>query len=371
MVNSKIILAVAGSGKTYHIAKHIDPLKKNLLITYTRQNVSNLRKEIIKRHKEVPKNTQILTFSSFVYRWLLKPFEPILKYLKEDNIITEGVEIKKKPPMQRINGENNRKYFPQGDYRHYIYFNKYYSSRMSTLFTKQPANIKKLIYKRLSHLCDQIYFDELQDFMGNDFEILTLLLKEKTLKVSAVGDFHQHSVSKSDYTSTKPFKKGKHYISKTDYKLLFKDNVVVDETTLMNSRRVPKIICDFISTKLNVPINSCSPIDGHLELLTDKEKIYTVLEDNEIHKLVYSESRKYPTLSVVNWGYSKGDTYRHSCVILTGAFESLFKDHFNSNSLSPAQINTLYVAMTRATHTLYIVRASDFKKIKPNYYVNS
>lgn len=166
---------------------------------------------------------------------------------------------------------------------------------MSTLFTKQPANIKKLIYKRLSHLCDQIYFDELQDFMGNDFKILSLLLKEKTLTVSAVGDFHQHSVSKSDYTSTKPFKKGKHYISKTDYKLLFKeDNVEVDETTLMNSRRVPKIICDFISTKLNVPINSCSSINGHLELLTNEEKIYAILEDNDIHKLVLVKAESIP-----------------------------------------------------------------------------
>lgn len=90
MVNSKIIMAVAGSGKTYHIAKHIDPLKKNLLITYTRQNVKNLRKEIIKRHQVVPKNTQILTFSSFVYRWLLKPFEPILKTSKRREYYNRG-----------------------------------------------------------------------------------------------------------------------------------------------------------------------------------------------------------------------------------------------------------------------------------------
>ena len=367
MANSKIILAAAGSGKTYYIANHLDSNKNNLVITFTRQNVSNLKNEILKSHNKIPTNTQVITFSSFIYRWLLKPFEPILVVGDKTGIITSGVEIIKEPPAQRIDGKPNYKYFKKSDHRHYIFNNKYYSSRMADLITSQPKEVKKLIKERLHKYCETIYFDELQDFLGEDFKILTSLLKDSNIEVMAVGDFFQHSVSKSNFTSNKPFKKSKDYISKDDYIKLFKGDIEVDEITLSKSRRVPSNICDFIMNKLKIVIGSISHVEGHYALLTEENKIIEVLDSSEIVKLFYSNSSKYSCEPVINWGYSKGDTYQRTCIILTKTYETFFEEKFSCENLTPSQINTLYVAMTRATHELFFIRESDFKKHKKNY----
>lgn len=370
MARSTIMLAAAGSGKTYYIANHLNLNQKNLVITYTKQNVANLKREIKNIHGEVPKNTQVLTFSSFVYRWLLKPFEPILEIGSSTVIITTGVEINKEPEPQSIKGKPNYKYFKQDDYRHYIYNQKYYPSRMSSLVLAQSKEIKKIIIERLYKFCDQIYFDELQDFMGKDFDLLSMFVKETNVKVFAVGDFYQHSVSKSNFTASKPFmKKGKIYISKDEYKLLFKGNVDIDESTLIKSRRVPEKICNFINNKLGIHIQSSSVVKGHYELLETDSKIIEVIEDTNIIKLFFKDSRKYNCLPTNNWGYSKGDTYQKSCVILTKTFESLFEEDFSCAHLTPVQINPLYVAMTRATDELYFIKEKDFKRFKAKYTI--
>lgn len=362
------MLAVAGSGKTRYIANHLNPTSKNLVITYTRQNVSNLKKEIHNIHGEIPKNTQVLTFASFVYRWLLKPFEPILIIGGSKGLITTGVEINKEPEPQRINGEPNYKYYKQNDYRHYIYNRKYYSSRMSGLVLAQSKEVKKIILGRMLKFCDQLYIDELQDFMGKDFDLLSLIIKEKNINVFAVGDFHQHSVSKSNFSTNKPFsKKGKTFISRDEYKALFKGAVDIDESTLINSRRVPEEICSFIRNKLEIILHSSSTIKGRYELLEDDSRISEVMEDTSIIKLFYNDSRKYNCLPTINWGYSKGDTYEKACIILTKTFAALFKEDFSSTHLSPTQINPLYVAMTRVTNELYFVKENDFKRHKKKY----
>ena len=43
----RIILAVAGAGKTYHICHAIDPKKRNLILAFTHENVANIQRELI------------------------------------------------------------------------------------------------------------------------------------------------------------------------------------------------------------------------------------------------------------------------------------------------------------------------------------
>ena len=40
----KVMLAVAGAGKTYYICHKIDFRKKNLIIAYTHENIHNIKK---------------------------------------------------------------------------------------------------------------------------------------------------------------------------------------------------------------------------------------------------------------------------------------------------------------------------------------
>ena len=54
-MDKRIILAVAGSGKTYHIVEKLNDTKKFLIITYTINNTENLRNAIINKFGYVPK----------------------------------------------------------------------------------------------------------------------------------------------------------------------------------------------------------------------------------------------------------------------------------------------------------------------------
>lgn len=245
-------------------------------------------------------------------------------------LLTTGVEIFKNPEPLSISGRPNPRYFKKEDYRHYLYNEKYYSSRMSELILAQSKEVLKMMFERLEGFCDHLYFDELQDFMGKDFDLLILFVRDSNLNVFAVGDFHQHSVSKSDFTARKPYiKKGEKFLSKEEYKLLFKGKATIDETTLVKSRRVPEKICTLISSKLGIYLESSSPVEGHYELLEDESKISYTLEDSTTVKLFYNNSTKYSCSPAINWGYSKGDTYKKSCIILTKTFDSLFEDDFS------------------------------------------
>lgn len=368
MVNSAIMLAVAGSGKTYHLANNFDHNKKNIFVTYTNQNVENIKREILVKYKKFPANTQVLTFSSFIFRWLLKPVEPILNIGDKSGLISQGVEVLKAPEPQRIKGQFNYKYKTKDDYRHYMYNEKYYVSKMSSLILNQPKSVKDLMLRRLAKFCDVLYFDELQDFIGPDFDLLLLLLKNKDLKIFAVGDFYQHSVSKSNHSSNKPFvKKMKLYLTLEEYIALFSKYAKVDQVTLMSSRRVPENICKFIQSKLNISMHSSSSVNGAYSLVQDPQKIREIFNDKNIVKLFYNNSKIYKCSPTINWGYSKGDTYKNICIILTGTYKKLFEDSFSTTDLTPMQINTLYVAISRATHNVYFIYEKDFKKIKNEF----
>lgn len=55
----RVILAVAGAGKTYHICHEIDPAKRNLILAFTHENIYNIQKELCDAHGCVPELTTV------------------------------------------------------------------------------------------------------------------------------------------------------------------------------------------------------------------------------------------------------------------------------------------------------------------------
>ena len=74
-MDKRVILAVAGSGKTYHICNSLNPEKKNLILAFTHENIHNIVSELVKAYGKVPELTTVMTFDAFKYRFLLKPYE--------------------------------------------------------------------------------------------------------------------------------------------------------------------------------------------------------------------------------------------------------------------------------------------------------
>ena len=302
---------------------------------------------------------------------MVLPYEPsILKFFKKENFVTKGITLNKPEPKKKKK-KTNHKYKPKGEIGHYLTEKGfYYCDNLSELITYIGKGKKRLIRKiatNINKFYDNILIDEFQDFREYDFDLITSLAKEVD-NILLVGDYNQHSVSGQN-NSGKPFKKNKKYISYCEFKEDMKKlGFEVDEDTLKASRRCPENICEFVKEKLKIEIkhNDKNNNLGKVEVVSIKDNIENKLDDDSIVKLVYQGANKYK-FKAINWSYSKGDTFDKVCVILTKDFENMDSQGFSCDEIPIITRNKLYVALTRTKGKLYIIKQSDFKKVKGKY----
>ena len=371
-MDKTIVLAVAGAGKTYNICERVNINKKNLILAFTNENIKNIKNEMNKQYGEIPKLTEIMTFDSFKYKYLICPYEPtILEFFKNESFKRRGITVAD-PPKQTIviNGKRvpNKSYYNKNQFKHYINKdNKYYCSNLSELLLQIKNGKDKLIDRiadNLNNFFDCILIDEFQDFRKHDYDLI-IALSKRIDNMVLVGDYYQHSVSGKN-NSGKPFKNGKNFITYKDFvELLKKQKFNVDTTSLSGSRRCPKNICDFVKEKLNIEIYANNTNKGEI-IWVDEDNIEAILLDDNITKLVFENSKIYSFKSI-NWSYSKGDTMSDICVFLTPKFENIDDDSFDINQISSITRNKIYVAFTRTDGDLYLVKSSVFEKVKSKY----
>ena len=208
-MDKKIILAVAGAGKTYKIGHEIDEKKRNIILAYTNQNIKNIKKEVSDMYNgSIPRNTQILTFDSFLYRYFIRPYEKlILKFWNKSNVNMKGVEVNIKPEPLFLNRKFNYKYKKKDTFEHYVFKDKYYCNRIPELIInvkKGNINLFKMAMDNLNKYCDYIFIDEVQDFREDYYNILEMIIKSSN-NILLVGDYYQHSVNGQNNYG-KPFK---------------------------------------------------------------------------------------------------------------------------------------------------------------------
>lgn len=368
----QVILAVAGAGKTYHICRAINKDEKNLILAYTHENIRNIKRELIEAHGTIPMLTNVMTFSSFVYRFLLRPYEPtILRHFGRETFKSKGVTTSDPPPQQiRVPGGRyiaNRDYVPKNRLEHYVNrIGQYYCSNLSELILHVRQNRDTLVKRAalsINEFYDTVSIDEFQDFREYDYDLIVALARQID-NVLLVGDYYQHSVSAVNNTG-KPFESRSGDVNYESYKQALKDqNLDVDDSTLKASRRCCREICDYVKQKLLVDIESANEDCGHIIWL--EENIEPVLDNDSITKLVFNNANTY-SFKAINWSYSKGDTISSVCVILTDRFETLREDSFECAGIPRSTINKLYVAMTRTKGDLYIIRSSVFRSIRTKY----
>lgn len=368
----RVILAVAGAGKTYYICHKIDPHKRNLILAFTRENIHNIQKELCDAYGSVPEQTTVSTFDSFVYHQLILPYEPsIAEHFGCPQFVSQGICTIDPPPM-RVAGKNgkmvpNPYYKTKDQLAHYITTKgQYYCATLSDLalqVKKKRESLVKRAIARLNLFYDCVLIDEFQDFREFDYELIMALTKQ--LKdVVLVGDYHQHSVSATN-NSGKPFETRSGDVSYEAFIAeLQRSGFEVDLTTLDKSRRCSEEICNYVSEKLRINITSSGVHTGTVTWVDDDP--IPVLNNNQIIKLVFQEAMNY-TFPALNWSYSKGDTVDSACVILTNGLDNLGSDEFNPEKVKPSTLNRLYVAMTRSRGNLYLMKASTFKPLKDIY----
>lgn len=132
-MDKRVVLAVAGAGKTYTLCKNIDENKRNIILAFTNQNIKNIIKELNENHDTTLENTYVYTFDSFKYNFFIRAYEPIIaRHFGIKTFVSKGVSLIT-PPPKLINGYPNRNYKNNKIFEHYVIGDKYYCDNLSEL----------------------------------------------------------------------------------------------------------------------------------------------------------------------------------------------------------------------------------------------
>ena len=342
-MDKRVILAVAGSGKTSYIIDSLRSSDRSLVVTYTENNYKNLHNRIAAEYGCIPDRIRLYTYFSFLYSFCLRPF-------LADELGIRGINWDEPPNYtRRINRTDKRYYLNKGQ--------RLYYSRMAGLL--QIKGVVPDIKRRLSKYFDSFFVDEVQDFAGHDYNFLCDLPSTNVCTV-LLGDFWQHTYDTSrDGNVNKNLHK-----DVASYKCKLKgQGYEVDVTSLGKSYRCSPTVCDFVSQKMGIDIKSHRDVETKFEYVDTVARADQLFHQTDIIKLFYQSHQKYPCFSN-NWGASKGiDSYGSVCVVLNNKTD----DHYKKGrltSLAPMTKNKLYVACTRSREDLYFVPEKYYRKYK-------
>lgn len=339
-MDNRVILAVAGPGKTTHIIDSLRSTGRSLVVTYTDNNYKNLHDRISSEYGCIPDRIRLYTYFSFLYSFCLRPF-------LGDKLKARGINWNVPPRFTR-----------KTDGRHYLdNGRRLYSCRIADLLnTKELMPDIKL---RLSKYFDNFFVDEVQDFAGHDFNFLCDLASADVRTV-LVGDFYQHTFDTSRDGKTNE----NLHNNLTTYKSKLKEkDYIIDEASLGKSYRCSPTVCDFVSKKIGIAIKSHREDETIVEYVDSEERADQLFHQPSIVKLFYQSCQKYPCYSN-NWGASKGiDNYGSICVVLNDKTDKLYKSE-GLASLPHTTRNKLYVACTRSRADIYFVPEKHYRKYK-------
>ncbi len=335
-MDKKIIFAVAGAGKTTYIVDRLSADKRSLIITYTDNNFDNLSSKILLKYGGTwPDNITLMTYFQFLYRFCYKP-------LLSDKVRAKGLIFKDNPEI----------YMRQNDPHYCITEGGYFYSNRLALFLDQK-NVVYNVIARIEKYFDEFYIDEIQDIAGRDFKFLEEIMQAE-VNMLFVGDFYQHTfnTSRDGNVNKNLFNDYDAYMDK-----FLTHGFIIDTTTLKNSWRCSKNICEFITNNLGIMIESNRSTDDNtsIEFVTDEDKVLEILEDPDIIKLHYQNGPKFG-VGHKNWGETKGeDCYQDVCVVLN---KTTFKNYSDGSlhDLKNGTKNKLYVAITRARGNCYMIK---------------
>lgn len=340
-MDRRLILAVAGSGKTTFLINTLDLGKRFLIVTYTDNNVAHIRRCIINRFGYMPGNISLMSYFQFLIHVCYRPF-------LKDKVSARGITWSIPDGWTRF--KKNRQHYmtSQG----FLYHN-----RISKLCIEEGC--VGLIKTRIEKFYDYFMIDEVQDLGGHDFNLISSIIPT-AIDCLFVGDFFQHTFD----TSVDGNVNSGLYKDLKKYKRIWtKLGVTVDETTLSNSHRCTSAICNFVSQNLQINIASHKQDNSNIILIDNQIDADSLFNDESKVKLFFKEARKYQCYAE-NWGKSKGlDSFQDVCVVLNETTLNAYVGN-NLHQLKPATLNKLYVACTRAKGNLFFIPHTFFDKYK-------
>ena len=371
LTKNKLIIAAAGSGKTTFLIDEALKQKegKVLITTYTQANEAEIRKKIIEKNKCIPKNVTIQTWFSFLLKHGVRPFQGILFEKKIKGLILvnsqSGLKAYRSPcqdcKRKSIVDANCKKcknpiYFgEEKEFEKYYFSNslKIYSDKLSKFVFRCNEKSNGNVIDRISRIYSHIFIDEVQDLAGYDLELLKLFFNCSS-NTLLVGDPRQGTYSTNSAPKNKQFKKANIVNFFSDQI----DNLLKDDTSLMTNHRCNKPICDLS----NILFPNFQATTSGNNIATEHSGVFFIkpqdvesyLQKFEPVQLRDSKNANVnENYRVMNFGEAKGLSFDRVLIYPTKPFIKWLKD--NNSELAETSRSKLYVAITRARHSVAII----------------
>lgn len=351
--SNRVVFAAAGSGKTTSLVDEVvaDPGRRVLVLSYTQENVNEIRKRIIGHLGFVPTHITVQGWFTFLLKEGVRPYQ---NYMYNGPRIgsmlfeTPTAEWYKKIPK----ANTNRYYFTSTG--------KIYRDRMSDFIVEVDKASGGKVIKRICQMYDAIYIDEIQDLAGWDLEVLDLLMSAE-IKLVMTGDVRQAILSTTNSTKHPKYRGAgivQYFIEHER-----KGSCTIGTSSV--SYRCKQSICDFADAlfpEFQQPTTSLN------RDITDHEGIFLV-KPEYVPKYVasirpqvlrYSKDEAAYGDHALNIGVAKGQTFDHVLIYLQGTGEAYLATgrltKVLKGKVKPAfHIPKLYVAVTRARFSVAFV----------------
>lgn len=361
---NKLCMAGAGSGKTHKVITEsiaeINRGGKVLVVTYTTSNQQELRRRFLEVFGAHSDRFVVKGLFSFYLEDMVRPYQQALFAQRIDGICFNQRNPHMKPDSTFMlpgyaEQLDDKSYNP----KHFLTSckTKAHTGFLAKLASRIMKATKNSAAVRLGEIYTRVFFDEVQDLVGWDYEVLKGLDKVMPTPITCVGDFRQ-----TVYETTFGQKAPKTAAEKI---AAFKSMGFEDESLTLN-RRCIQPICDVAdavhigayaateSAVKKVPTEFVHHIGIFIVRESDVAEYIKVFDPMVLRWSVTSGAKLFPTEArCYNFGGSKGLGFDRVLVLPT---EKQLHFVLDGRKPFPAKDETaqnkMYVAITRARYSL-------------------
>lgn len=366
---NELWLAGAGSGKTNKIISDaievINGGGRVLVVTYTVNNQAELRARFVKLYGASSEQFVVKGLFSFYLEDLIRPYQneifpdriTTISFTENNPHLIPGTTYYMKDRAEKsADGTINPLYYLTPCKT------KAYSGLLAKLATLIAKQTKDAPAKRLKAIYQKVFFDEVQDLVGWDYDVIKSLNGVMADAICCVGDFRQ-----TIYTTTFGHKSPQTPPEKIDH---FVNKMKFGKHSMPHNRRCIQEICNLSDAihagQYEKTISDVKKIPDELAhhsgiFIVKRSCVTAYLATFQPHVLRWSSTTgtKYLPRSVIcyTFGSCKGLGFDRVLIVPTEKHLQFVGGHpkvFEKEKTDESQ-NKLYVAITRARYSVAFV----------------
>ncbi|MDR1189950.1 MAG: UvrD-helicase domain-containing protein [Bifidobacteriaceae bacterium] len=341
---NEAVIAAAGSGKTKRLIDEAvaDPAARVLITTYTRENLREIEARLWRDRRAVRCDVTAMTWFEFLLRECVKPYQ-----CHRTGILTiRAINFDAKPPRYARETQFHQYYVDR--------VGNVYSDRVSALACNLDDLSHGAVVARIAECYDIILIDEMQDLAGWDLNLVERLMKS-CARVVAVCDPRQ-AVYVTNYSSKNRSARGSEVVTWIEKR---RKAGVLTVTEQSESFRCNQMICDYADALYpglpSTTSRNTATVDWMGVHLVHVDDIDQYRDATRAQELRWDRRSRFASPDAKNMGEVKGAAYDRVLILPTGTII----EHLETGvDLKPVTRAKLYVAVTRARHSVGIVTTS-------------